>query len=87
MSQCVDCGAKMKIDVPRCISCSWKMKKKGMCCWCGERPVKSKQSKYCAECQAEAIKKAWNRDPLEYHGRKYRGSGSRENTYETKRGG
>lgn len=82
--ECADCGFVMSVDIPRCLPCQWKKKKQGICSWCGEKPVKSKQSKYCADCQAEAIKKRNSREFSEAVRAQFRDSSMRENTHETK---
>jgi predicted amidophosphoribosyltransferase len=86
--ECVDCGRVINVDVPRCLICRQKMKKRGVCWWCGSAPVKSPRSGYCEACQASAIEQRNRRETRhEDYVRKLRGSDARENTHETKRGG
>ena len=87
MGECADCGLPLNNEVPRCLSCRMKKKKAGLCWWCGEKPIKSKQSYYCEECQQEAIRKSLERGVPDIICRRHRGSDARENRYETRSGG
>ena len=88
MHECVDCGRKIKGKMSRCILCQCKLRRAGICIECGgDKPTKSKRSKYCEDCQKIAIDKRMKLTAPDERRRSYRGPGHKENTYDTKRGG
>lgn len=86
LHKCRDCDRQIPAHIPVCIYCKGAYKRRGICWYCGELPVKpakpgKQQSQYCAGCQqlAKALipkvenvrTMAWS--GTESRGRRYRG--------------
>lgn len=88
LHKCQDCDRMIAGAHPRCLFCQSKKRKEGICTWCGEEPLVRSGSKYCEKCQAEAIRKAHSKQPMQMPSYpKARPSGSREAIWQTKFGG
>ena len=91
---CEICGMLIKGLLPICMRCGRDLNKRGLCAKCGTNPRKQKasngaHSRYCESCQSEQIEIVQDAAALRESMRvqkKYRGTGHKENTIETKSG-
>lgn len=86
------CKKQIPENMPFCCQCQIELNKEGLCAYCGKSPRKPKtlgtggtQSKYCEPCK-KIISDLYGNKSLDFYTKKYRGTGVRENTRETKYG-
>ena len=82
---CKKCNSDCPARYNFCGNCIVDLRRAGTCERCGEKPCKSKRSKFCAVCQLWVMQQMEPREP-EYEAR-YRDGNARENRYETRSGG
>ncbi len=86
--KCVGCVRMIPDHIERCLFCKNALRKRGLCEMCGKKPPESNATHFCTECKVIAKREAaaLKADRGPYYQAKFRGAGSRENTYQTKHG-